>query len=77
MINKITFCLADKPESFSFDFDYYTLLDDGSMVTNHGNLLFKSSNKKIFKALDFDMEAPTAFQIPQGTIGGVNIIHII
>ena len=41
------------------------------MVTNHGNLLFKSSNKKIFKALDFDMEAPTAFQIPQGTIGDV------
>jgi len=32
MINKITFCLRDKPESFSFDFDYYRILDDGSIT---------------------------------------------
>jgi hypothetical protein len=27
-MNKITFCLSDKPESFSFDFDYHTNSDD-------------------------------------------------
>ena len=41
------------------------------IVTGSGNLLFKSSNKKIFGALGFDMEAPTAVQIPQGIIGDV------
>ena len=41
------------------------------IVHTHGNLLFKSSNKKIFDILDFDMTAPTAFQIPTGTIGDI------
>jgi hypothetical protein len=62
MINKITFCLADKPESFSFDFDYFTLLDDGSItyynITKHAGF---SSNEfydidNIFKQIDrFDL----------------------
>jgi hypothetical protein len=62
MINKITFCLADKPESFSFDFDYFTLLDDGSItyynITKHTGF---SSNEfydidNIFKQIDrFDL----------------------
>jgi hypothetical protein len=41
------------------------------IVHTHGNLLFKSSNKKIFDILEFDMTAPTAFQIPTGTIGDI------
>jgi len=62
MINKITFCLSDKPESFSFDFDYYILLDDGSIT--YGNITKRtgfSSNEfydidNIFKQIDrFDL----------------------
>lgn len=41
------------------------------IVHTHGNLLFKSSNQKIFDFLGFDMTAPTAFQIPTGTIGDI------
>jgi len=41
------------------------------IVHTHGNLLFKSSNQKIFDFLGFDMNAPTAFQIPTGTIGDI------
>lgn len=62
MINKITFCLADKPESFSFDYDYFTLLDDGSItyynITKNAGF---SSNEfydidNIFKQIDrFDL----------------------
>ncbi len=41
------------------------------IVTGTGNLLFKNSNRRIFGALEFDMESPLAFQIPQGTIGEI------
>jgi len=41
------------------------------IVHTHGNLLFKSSNQKIFDLLEFDMNASTATQIPTGTIGDI------
>ena len=41
------------------------------MVVGTGNLLFKRSNIKIFTSLEFDMESPTSFQIPKGTIGDI------
>ena len=41
------------------------------IVIGSGNLLFKRSNRKIFEALEFDMDAPTAFQISKSTIGDI------
>lgn len=46
------------------------------IVTGAGNLLFKRSNRKIFASLEFDMEAPTAFQISQGIIGDILKEHV-
>ena len=50
------------------------LLNDAKVyyiVSGTGNLLFKSSNKRIFDSLGFDMNSPLAFQIPQSTIGEI------
>ena len=69
-MNKITFCLSDKAESFSFDFDYFTLLDDGSItyynITKHTGF---SSNEfydieNIFKQNErFDLIVLRCFRI--------------
>ena len=50
------------------------LLNDAKVyyiVSGTGNLLFKSSNKRIFDSLGFDMNSPLAFQISQSTIGEI------
>ena len=49
MINKITFCLRDKPESFSFDFDYYRILD-GSIT--YGGVTKYTGYSKGFYSID-------------------------
>jgi hypothetical protein len=82
MINKITFCLADKPESFSFDFDYYTLLDDGSItynnITKHTGL---SSNEfynieNIFLNIDrFDLIVHRAYDLASIGASSTSIIN--
>ncbi len=75
-MRKITFCLADKPESFSFDFDYFTLLDDGCItyynITKHTGL---SSGEfydidNIFKQIDrFDLIVHRSYNSGDGLFG--------
>ena len=48
MINKITFCLRDKPESFSFAFDYYTFLEDGIITYNSVTKYTGYSNQEFY-----------------------------
>ena len=67
-MNKITFCLADKPESFSFDFDYYTNSDDGSItyggVNKYTGLIINGfySIENVIKQIDkFDLIVQRTF----------------
>lgn len=76
MINKITFCLRDKPESFSFDFDYYTflprysILEDGIITynnvtkyTGYSNHEFYSIDNIIKQINKFDLIVERTFDL--------------
>ncbi len=70
MINKIVFCLADKPESFSFDFDYFTILKDGTITyenvtkyTGFGNSEFGNIESILLNMDRFDLIVHKTFII--------------
>ena len=69
MINKITFCLRDKPESFSFAFDYYTFLEDGitynnvTKYTGYSNQEFYSIDNIIKQINKFDLIVERTFDL--------------
>jgi hypothetical protein len=82
MINKITFCLRDKPESFSFDFDYYRILDDGSItyggVTKHTGLSSNEFNniESIFLNIDrFDLIVHRTYDLASIGASSTSIIN--
>ncbi len=79
-MNKITFCLSDKAESFSFDFDYFTLLDDGSITYSGVNRHTGFSTNEfydienIFKQNErFDLIVLRCFRIRINTVN--RVIH--
>ena len=81
MINKITFCLADKPESFSFDFDYYKILDDGSITyggvtkyTGYSNQEFYSIDNIIKQINKFDLIVQRTFDLASIGASSTSII---
>ena len=81
MINKITFCLADKPESFSFDFDYYKILDDGSInynnvtkYTGYSNQEFYSIDNIIKQINKFDLIVERTFDLASIGASSTSII---
>jgi hypothetical protein len=82
MISKITFCLRDKPESFSFDFDYYRILDDGSItyggVTKHTGLSSNEFNniESIFLNIDrFDLIVHRTYDLASIGASSTSIIN--
>ena len=82
MINKITFCLRDKPESLSFDFDYYRILDDGSItyggVTKQTGLSSNEFNniENIFLNIDrFDLIVHRTYDLASIGASSTSIIN--
>ena len=81
MINKITFCLRDKPESFSFDFDYYTFLEDGIITynnvtkyTGYSNQEFYSIDNIIKQINKFDLIVERTFDLASIGASSTSII---
>lgn len=80
MINKITFCLRDKPESFSFAFDYYTFLEDGitynnvTKYTGYSNQEFYSIDNIIKQINKFDLIVERTFDLASIGASSTSII---